>query len=209
MLTNTGNFSSPCCNNCQFMDAKTRCRQANYANCEKEAFCTGLKAECPKSEHMPDATDCIEKGKCKTGKCVPFCETQGKQSCMCDNEANACKRCCRKHLNTTCIAESPVDILPDGTPCFQGFCHKGECEKTSQESIHIWDVFNDISIGTVIMIIIFQIEKTLRHTNINKVLKFLKDNVVGTVIFVSLLFWVPLSCLVSWVSHITYCPYLI
>lgn len=119
---------------------------------------------------------CPEKGKCRAGKCIPFCETQGEQSCMCDSSADACKRCCRRNLNSSCNAVAPVDILPDGTPCFQGFCNKGTCEKTSQDIVRIWDFIDDISISSF--------------------LKFLKDNVVGTVIIVSLLFWVPISCLV-------------
>ena len=37
--------------------------------------------------------------------------------------------------------------------------------------------------------------------NINSVLKFLKDNVVGTVVVVSLIFWIPVSCLISYVDN--------
>ena len=37
--------------------------------------------------------------------------------------------------------------------------------------------------------------------NINSVLKFLKDNIVGTVVVVSLIFWVPISCLISYVDN--------
>jgi disintegrin and metalloproteinase domain-containing protein 17 len=77
--------NSPCCHNCQYMAVHAKCRAANYATCEKEAACTGVSADCPKSDHMPDETNCIEKGKCRDGKCIPFCETQGEQSCMCDN----------------------------------------------------------------------------------------------------------------------------
>jgi len=173
--------NSPCCHLCQYMAVNAKCRTANYATCEKEAECTGVSADCPKSDHMADGTNCIEKGKCKQGKCIPFCETQGEQSCMCDSSADACKRCCRRNLNSSCNAVAPVDILPDGTPCFQGFCNKGHCEKTNQDIVRIWDFIDDISISTV--------------------LKFLKDNVVGAVIFISLLFWVPISCLVSWVDR--------
>ena len=106
--------NSPCCHMCQYMAVNAKCRTANYATCEKEAECTGkdnciirnndnlhlllvsgVSASCPKSEHMADGTNCIEKGKCRAGKCIPFCETQGEQSCMCDSSADACKRCCR------------------------------------------------------------------------------------------------------------------
>ena len=37
--------------------------------------------------------------------------------------SDACKRCCRVHLNDTCFAYDPTDILPDGTPCVHGFCN--------------------------------------------------------------------------------------
>ena len=42
---------------------------------------------------MKDGTQCIEKGECRGGQCVPYCETQGLQSCMCDTEHDACMRC--------------------------------------------------------------------------------------------------------------------
>ncbi len=35
----------------------------------------------------------------------------------------------------------------------------------------------------------------------NSVLKFLKDNIVGAVVVVSLLFWIPISCLISYVDR--------
>lgn len=37
---------------------------------------------------------------------------------------NACKRCCRTSMNETCFPVDQADILPDGTPCIQGFCNK-------------------------------------------------------------------------------------
>lgn len=33
---------------------------------------------------MRDGTPCIEKGQCMDGNCLPYCETQEMQSCMCD-----------------------------------------------------------------------------------------------------------------------------
>jgi disintegrin and metalloproteinase domain-containing protein 17 len=37
--------------------------------------------------------------------------------------------------------------------------------------------------------------------NLNSILKFLKDNIVGTVVVISLLFWIPISCLISYVDR--------
>lgn len=76
--------NSPCCQNCQFMHSGVKCREAQYATCEQESRCTGQQADCPKSPPKADDTDCQERGKCKGGKCIPFCETQDMQSCMCD-----------------------------------------------------------------------------------------------------------------------------
>lgn len=95
-------------------------------------------------------------------------------------------RCCRKNLNSSCFAITDVhgrpDRLPDGTPCYQGFCNMGKCERTMQDVVErIWDFIDDF--------------------NINSVLKFLKDNIVGAIVVISLLFWVPISCLISYVDR--------
>lgn len=177
--------NSPCCVNCNFMAAGAKCRTENYATCEEKAVCTGEQAECPASLPMPDGTNCIERGKCRSGECIPYCETQGLQSCMCDTEQDACMRCCRRNLNSTCFPimddQGNPDPLKDGTPCYQGSCNKGQCERTMQDVVErIWDFIDDF--------------------NINSMLKFLKDNVVGTVVVISLIFWVPISCLISYVD---------
>uniref|UniRef100_A0A1B6D7E4 ADAM 17-like protease n=1 Tax=Clastoptera arizonana TaxID=38151 RepID=A0A1B6D7E4_9HEMI len=174
--------NSPCCNNCQYMSAGMKCRDAQYATCEKESVCTGKSSDCPRSPPMGDGTSCLERGQCRGGKCVPYCETQGLQSCMCDVIIDACKRCCRMNLNETCFVVDQSDILPDGTPCIQGFCNKGVCEKTIQDVVErFWDIIEDI--------------------NINKVLRFLRDNVVGTVILVTAVIWIPASCIISYVDR--------
>ncbi|XP_060873090.1 ADAM 17-like protease isoform X1 [Metopolophium dirhodum] len=174
--------NSPCCQNCQFMASGVKCREGQFATCEQESRCTGTGAECPKSPPMPDGTGCLERGKCRSGKCIPFCETQGLQSCMCDTILQSCKRCCRINLNDTCYPVDPPDVLPDGTPCIQGFCNKGACEKTIQDVVErFWDIIEEI--------------------NINKMLRFLKDNIVGTVILVTGLIWVPASCIINWLDH--------
>ncbi|XP_064090415.1 ADAM 17-like protease isoform X1 [Macrobrachium nipponense] len=174
--------NSPCCLGCQFMSRGFKCREKQPATCENEARCEGNKAECPKAKPMEDGTPCIEKGKCLGGVCQPYCETQDMQSCMCDTIDDACKRCCRKNLNDTCFPVTPVDILPDGTPCIHGFCNKGKCEKTVQDVVErFWDIIEDININTVLM--------------------FLRDNIVGTVIIISVIIWVPASCIFSYVDR--------
>ncbi|XP_018018283.1 ADAM 17-like protease isoform X1 [Hyalella azteca] len=174
--------NSPCCQNCQYMNMNVKCREAQRATCEKVSRCTGTSATCPKAESMPDGTPCIEKGECKDGKCLPYCEVQHMQSCMCDTIENACKRCCRKNLNDTCFPIKPVDILPSGTPCIHGFCNEGKCEKTVQDVVErFWDIIEDINMNTVLM--------------------FLRDNIVGTVLVVSVLIWLPASCVFSLVDR--------
>jgi len=177
--------NSPCCIGCNYMSAGQKCRTENYATCKEKAVCSGGQAICPASLPMPDGTHCIERGKCRSGECIPYCETQGLQSCMCDTEQDACMRCCRRNLNSTCFPimdeAGARDPLKDGTPCYQGSCNKGNCERTMQDVVErIWDFIDDF--------------------NINSVLKFLKDNVVGTVVVISLIFWVPISCLISYVD---------
>ncbi|XP_015522611.1 ADAM 17-like protease [Neodiprion pinetum] len=174
--------NSPCCQNCAFMPVAIKCRDAQYATCEQESRCTGASSECPRSPPMNDGTGCLERGQCRHGKCIPYCETQGLQSCMCDTILDACKRCCRMSLNETCFPVDPQDILPDGTPCIQGFCNKGICEKTIQDVVErFWDIIEDI--------------------NINKVMRFLKDNIVGAVIICTAIVWIPASCVVSYVDR--------
>lgn len=81
-------------------------------------------------------------------------------------------------MNETCFPVDPQDILQDGTPCIQGFCNKGVCEKTVQDVVErFWDIIEDI--------------------NINKVLLFLRDNIVGTVMLVTALIWIPAGCVIG------------
>ena len=45
----------------------------------QEATCNGKEATCPASLPMADGTKCIDRGECRGGQCVPFCETQDLQ----------------------------------------------------------------------------------------------------------------------------------
>ncbi|XP_068218960.1 ADAM 17-like protease isoform X2 [Palaemon carinicauda] len=174
--------NSPCCHNCQFMSQGVKCREEQPTLCKNEARCVGTKAECPTPKPMEDGTPCIEKGQCLQGRCLPFCETLGKQSCMCDTVVNACQRCCRKASNETCEPVDAEDILQNGTPCFQGFCNEGKCEKVVQDFVErLWSI----------------IEKA----NIDTVLTMIKDNIVGTVLIISVIIWIPASFIFSYIDH--------
>ncbi|CAG0904299.1 unnamed protein product [Darwinula stevensoni] len=176
--------NSPCCKNCRYMPKGVKCREEQLATCEQEAKCSGESAECPPSLPLPDHTPCIEKGKCLEGKCEPFCESQRPplQSCMCDILENACRRCCRTHLNDTCFPVDPADVLHDGTPCMVGYCKDGICEKTMQDIVErFWDV--------------------IEYIDINSVLRFLRDNIVGAVILVATVVWIPSCYIISYVDR--------
>ena len=60
---------------------------------------------------------------------------------------------------------------------------QGICEKTVQDIVErFWDIVEELSI--------------------NRVLAVLKDNLVGAVLIVSIILWIPASCVISWVSSI-------
>ena len=41
----------------------------------------------------------------------------------------------------------------------------------------------------------------IEDININKVIRFLKDNIVGAVIISTALVWIPASCVVNYIDH--------
>ncbi|KPJ20117.1 ADAM 17-like protease, partial [Papilio machaon] len=58
----------------------------------------------------------------------------------------------------------------------------GVCEKTIQDVVErIWNIIEDI--------------------NINNVLGFLRDNIVGVAALATALLWIPASCLISYVDR--------
>lgn len=144
--------NSPCCNLCRIMPLGAKCRDENLLACKRESYCDGSSSDCPPEEPVENGFDCLDRGKCKDGQCLPFCETLGMQSCMCDLPQNACYRCCRKvstYINGTCEQFSPREVLSDGTPCRYGFCEKGRCEKATQDVVQrFWDVIEEIDGNT-------------------------------------------------------------
>ncbi|XP_066532798.1 disintegrin and metalloproteinase domain-containing protein 17 [Hoplias malabaricus] len=174
--------NSACCKNCMYEKQGKQCQEQINATCKGVSYCTGNSSECPPPESLPDKTTCVDSGQCMNGECIPFCEAfLSLQSCACNETDNSCKVCCR---NRSGVCSPHQDhkggflYLRKGKPCTVGFCDGGgKCMKQVQDVIErLWDFIDKL--------------------NINTFGKFLADNIVGSVLAFSLLFWIPLSILV-------------
>ncbi|GAA6072784.1 disintegrin and metalloproteinase domain-containing protein 17a, partial [Tachysurus ichikawai] len=98
---------------------------------------------------------------------------------------SSCKVCC-KNSNGLCtpfkFENGDYLYLRKGKPCTVGFCDgHGKCMKQVQDVVErLWDFIDKLDINTFG--------------------KFLADNIVGSVVVFSLLFWIPLSILVHCVD---------
>ncbi|XP_041105392.1 disintegrin and metalloproteinase domain-containing protein 17-like isoform X2 [Polyodon spathula] len=177
--------NSPCCKECKFDQAGKICQEAINATCKGESACTGTSSECPPPANAADDITCVDKGKCRRGECIPFCEgLEGLKSCACNETDNSCKVCCRD-INGVCKPYEDIGkflFLRKGKPCTVGFCDgSGKCMKQVQDAIErFWDLIEKLDINTFA--------------------KFLEDNIVGSVVVFSLMLWIPLSILVHCVD---------
>ncbi|VDP08976.1 unnamed protein product [Soboliphyme baturini] len=157
------------------------------ANCKLKpsAQCSGESAECPDQIFMPDGTPCLDEGECRSGECVSFCERQdiNMAPCICENVTESCYRCCRASSAGECQPfltgpnKSVKLTLADGTRCIQGYCKGAVCKREVQDIIeYMWDI----------------IEKL----DINGAVKLLRNNIVGVVIILTLMVWVPAGIVV-------------
>ncbi|XP_033640330.1 ADAM 17-like protease [Asterias rubens] len=180
--------NSACCENCQFASPQKLCRLTAEIdkNCEQSAHCTGFGPDCPPSLPKNNGAECVDSGECREGQCIPFCEKKNHISCICQGLAESCKRCCQKPGETLCAPQinltTNTELLQaDGRPCSEGVCIKGSCESQTQDFIErLFDVFEGITI--------------------NKIARILKDNVVAATIIISLVIWLPCSCLVNYMD---------
>ncbi|XP_036405756.1 disintegrin and metalloproteinase domain-containing protein 17 [Megalops cyprinoides] len=178
--------NSACCRNCMFEQAGKMCQESINATCKGRSHCTGNSSECPPPANAPDDTVCVDMGRCQDGECIPFCETEmSLKSCACNETDDSCKVCCRNR-DGTCTpyrdANQNFLFLRKGKPCTVGFCDEGgKCMKQVQDVVErLWDFIDKLDINTFG--------------------KFLADNIVGSVVVFSLLFWIPLSILVHCVD---------
>ncbi|XP_078069287.1 disintegrin and metalloproteinase domain-containing protein 17-like isoform X2 [Mustelus asterias] len=182
---NCSDKNSPCCKDCQFEKAGKKCQEAINATCKGESTCTGTDQFCPAPDNAADDTICVDMGKCLNGECIPFCEAEeGLKSCACNETDDSCKVCCRDGGICSPYVDKNKQFLylRKGKPCTVGFCDgHGKCEKQVQDVIErFWDFIEKLDINTFG--------------------KFLADNIVGSVVVFSLVFWIPLSILVHCVD---------
>ncbi|XP_038656208.1 disintegrin and metalloproteinase domain-containing protein 17-like isoform X2 [Scyliorhinus canicula] len=182
---NCSDKNSPCCKNCQFEEAGKMCQEAINATCKGESMCTGTDQFCPAPGNAANDTICVDMGKCLNGECIPFCEAEkGLKSCACNETDDSCKVCCRDNGICSPYIDKNKQFLylRKGKPCTVGFCDgHGKCEKQVQDVIErFWDFIEKLDINTFG--------------------KFLEDNIVGSVVVFSLVFWIPLSILVHCVD---------
>ncbi|XP_033975588.1 LOW QUALITY PROTEIN: disintegrin and metalloproteinase domain-containing protein 17a [Trematomus bernacchii] len=178
--------NSPCCRICEFEHAGIRCQEPISATCKGISSCTGNSSQCPPPENAEDNMVCVDNGRCLNGECNPFCEAmQNLQSCACNETEDSCKVCCRGS-DGACApfiqSNTSLLFLRKGKPCTVGFCDgSGKCMKQVQDVIErLWDFIDKLDINTFG--------------------KFLADNIVGSVVVFSLVFWIPLSILVHCVD---------
>ncbi|XP_051908761.1 disintegrin and metalloproteinase domain-containing protein 17-like isoform X1 [Hippocampus zosterae] len=178
--------NSPCCRKCQLEAAGEVCQEPIDATCKGRSYCTGSGADCPPPENAPDQTPCLDSGECQDGSCVPFCLAVLKlEPCACNETGTSCKVCCRGGGGVCAPyrdAEGQFLFLRKGKPCTVGFCDgAGKCMKQVQDVVErLWDFIDKLDIDTFAT--------------------FLADNMVGSVVAFSLLFWIPFSVLVHCVD---------
>uniref|UniRef100_A0A8C9T9B7 ADAM metallopeptidase domain 17a n=1 Tax=Scleropages formosus TaxID=113540 RepID=A0A8C9T9B7_SCLFO len=178
--------NSPCCKNCSFEKAGKVCQESINATCKGESKCTGNSSLCPPPISARDDTICVDMGRCRNGECIPFCQAIEKLApCACNETDDSCKVCCRDKAGVCAPFRQKNGeflFLRKGKPCTVGFCDEGgKCMKQVQDVIErLWDFIDKLDINTFG--------------------KFLADNIVGSVVVFSLLFWIPLSILVHCVD---------
>ncbi|KAF7231091.1 disintegrin and metalloproteinase domain-containing protein 17 [Nothobranchius furzeri] len=178
--------NSACCRACRFQSRGEVCQEPIDATCKGHSYCSGNTSECPPPENAPDKTVCLDNGECLNGECVPFCQAVlNLEPCACNETNSSCHVCCRSDTGTCSPYQDQSGAflyLRKGKPCTVGFCDgAGKCMKQVQDVVErLWDFIDKL--------------------NINTFRKFLADNIVGSVVAFSLLFWVPLSILVHCVD---------
>lgn len=180
-------FNSLCCTNCTFSKPGKVCRGGHARECEDVTTCDGQGKDCPDkipklfsgSCHLPN----FRKGECTSdGNCTSYCHP--KEPCACPPGIDACKVCCKERgLNASCSRHEKNMYESDGVDCHldagkEGLCGSGVCTKLHQsvKENYLAELFADFTL--------------------NKAVKFMENNIVITVIILSLIIWTPCAFIV-------------
>lgn len=202
-----------CCEDCGYAPPTVVCRSFPGGNrdCLDAVNCTGDAKDCPSvTNFVAVGTECGlgGRGVCRPRsecpqndscpgeelRCRSFCEQAGLTDCFCQDE-NECFYCCNQSVvaggnsNKTCQLFDRTP-LPTGTTCLGGRCDDaGSCEPTTQDLVNrLFNLFTDLSA--------------------NNIARFLGENIVGAIVVLTLLVWVPggvlVHCLIDrkiWKTH--------
>lgn len=180
-------FNHVCCTECMLTPRAHRKTCQNSLKCNQEIQCDGLSANCPNSTLPVPVTDnrtCdFGKGNCMEGECVPVCKQLNQENCDCLSiGVDSCFICCRESGSGQC---REVRANWDGIPCdisgTIGTCKRGTCTKLKRR---VDDEFKIL----------------LENFSLSNFGRFLKKNIVGTVLVFSILLWAPVACLVHYLD---------
>ena len=178
-------FNHVCCTNCMFTLANNKTCQNSF-DCNPEIKCNGMSAVCPNAtlEMVTDNRLCdFGKGNCMRGGCIPVCKQLNQTNCDCQSiGVDSCFICCENAVTGRC---QKVRANWDGIPCgigdTIGTCKRGTCTKLKRR---VDDEFKIL----------------LENFSLSNFGRFLKKNIVGTVLVFSILFWAPVACLVHYLD---------
>lgn len=174
-----------CCTNCMLSNVSKVCRNRNQMSCSDTIYCDGLSKNCPNiTIPLNDNSTCsFGEGNCRQGECVHICKQNNMIECSCDD----CFICCKNETiksgcNLLKVNKIPMEV-PNGTLCNKdaGLCTGGKCEPIRKN-------VND------------EFQSLLKDFTFSKLGRFLKANIVGTILTFSLFVWVPASCIVHYLD---------
>jgi len=195
---NCSDFNSLCCTNCSFSSYTKVCRRSFTLECEDETFCDGASADCPTEIPRASSGSChissFQKGECnKNGSCVSLCTAlSGSVPCLCHHGENACKVCCKPNTGSTsdeCVPLGGNVTENNGVVCNIAFGTQGICETGKCVQLHMDDVQE--TFGSL-----------MSDFTLDKAVKVMKDNIIITVLILSLFVWVPAGCVVGGVDSV-------
>ena len=177
-----------CCKNCLIAPETQPCREKFEIECNDTTLCNGRNKTCPPDSPPLSGNACgFRRGICKDGSCLSICSLKNKTQCTCAGE-NSCKVCCKDSDFKSCepyMKNGQLVKENDGIACLfkdeQGQCVQGRCQKSQQ---NVEDEFTSL----------------LKDFTFSKFARFLEQNIVGTILFFSLLVWIPASCIVNYID---------